>query len=720
MRANKQSAMQLKLQLLLTAAILVLLAACNGTGTPGDGITNGNSNDDGTPGSGFVTGGGGLSNDEFCNSPWVQPGPNCGADGTARILPVCAGDQPGIIDACGLTITSAIDLHDPIAMTVNGLTANTRHTIIISDNDAAPTVITPAGGLLATSDNTGSINKITIVQNMLPGAFLGDYTVTVAEEGGGTVQVLTYTLEDLSRVQCVDAGDVPTASFTTADTVYAQVTANTGTLVDNDYDVYVISDIQKPLADGGLISGTPTTVTVAAGTGSVSLGSSFGIGAYDVVVDVNANGIFNQGTDLISRHNRLIPCFAVQAANSGAAQQIASDKNGNKREIFDSSANITAIRDIQAYLTPSEVSGNTTPGAVDTYLVNHQAAWANGNVLTDVAGGAKTSPAQDDSNSEAPWILATFADLVGLGGTTCYDVVIDTNRNGTFDVGTDYVDNVDHLGINTCGVRVSTNACTANVAVSGLDSGGAPLVDGDSTTDTAINLLGTVTGSTGEAYVTITSGEQSNTITIALAGTAYNLNIPLFAGDNHITVSGINADNSNCSKTITIRSVVDLALFRAQLTWDGSTDMDLHMVRNSGGTGYSNGGGGADDCNYSNCNVGLAGTGTNSISWGTGGEEDDPKLDVDCISCGNGIENIWMNQITEDGIYRVYVDAFSGTETGVTVTMSILGTTVGQVICGNMSAGTVTDSCYVGFVTWVGGTSGIGTFTPVGTKAADF
>ncbi|MCK4585957.1 MAG: hypothetical protein KAU29_01355, partial [Gammaproteobacteria bacterium] len=138
MRANKQSAMQLKTQLLLTAAILVLLTACNGTGTPGDGITNGNGDGDGTPGSGFTTGSGGLSNDEFCNSPWVQAGPNCGADGTGtpRILPVCAGDQPGIIDACGLTITSAIDLHDPIAMTVNGLTANTRHTIIISDTDA--------------------------------------------------------------------------------------------------------------------------------------------------------------------------------------------------------------------------------------------------------------------------------------------------------------------------------------------------------------------------------------------------------------------------------------------------------------------------------------------------------------------------------------------------------------------------------------------------------
>ena len=79
-----------------------------------------------------------------------------------------------------------------------------------------------------------------------------------------------------------------------------------------------------------------------------------------------------------------------------------------------------------------------------------------------------------------------------------------------------------------------------------------------------------------------------------------------------------------------------------------------------------------------------------------------------------------MNQITEDGQYKVYVDAFRGAETDVTVTTSILGTAVGQVNCGTMVSGSSTDSCFIGTITWVGGTGGIGSFTPSGAKAADF
>lgn len=694
-----------------SAMVLLLLVSC-GSGKPGSGFAS-------ADGSSFS-----LS----CSSPFAAPGcsPTVGG-GTLGILPTCNDDQLGIVDACGVTITTPIDLHDPVAISVSGLTTNTRHTITIFDGDTVPLEITPTGGLIAISDSAGNINKATIVQNMPAGSFLGDYTITVSEEGGGgTDQTLNYTLANLSRIQCVDsAGGVAKASFLAAENIFAKVDTNTGSLADGTYNVYVVSDIQKPLADGGLISGDLFAVTVATGTGSVDLGlaSTYPVGGHDVVLDVNGNGIFNQGTDLISRHNRLLPCFAVQGTSAGAIQQIASDKNGNKREIFDPNANIAAIRDIQAFVTPTQRSAVTTPGSVDTYLVAHQGTWANGNPLTDVGSGFKISPVQNDSNSEAPWVLLPYTNLASLGGTTCYDVVIDTNKNGFFDVGTDFVDNQDHLGNNTCGVRISTASCT-NVTVSGTGTtsvgSGQTLIDGSTTTDTAINVFGTILGSPTEAYITITAGEQSNTIALTLSGGTFNLNVPLFAGDNHITVSGIYADNSSCSQTITITSLTDLALFRAQLTWDGDTDMDLHLVRPGGA--YSNGGGGADDCNYANCNVGLAGTGSNGISWGTGGEEDDPKLDVDCIACGNGIENIWMNQITQDGQYRVYVDAFGSTplETDVTVTISILGTAVGQVNCGTMDSGTATDSCFVGTITWSGGTGGIGSFTPVGTLAADF
>lgn len=694
---------------LFSAIVLLVLVSCGG----------------GDAGSSFTTG----EDSSFslsCSSPFA--GPECipsQGGGTVGIVPTCNADQPGIVDACGVTITAPIDLHDPVAMSVSGLTANTRHTIVITDTDTTPLEITPAGGLIAVSDSSGVINKATIVQNMLPAAFLGDYTVTIAEEGGGgTPQNLTYTVADLSRVQCVDNGGTPKASFLSSENVFAKVDKNTGTLTDGDYDVYVLSDLQKPLADGGPIGGTPSTVTVATGTGSIGLGSagSYPVGGYDVVVDVNGNAIFDQGIDLISRHNRLLSCFSVQAASGSAVQQIASDKNGNKREIFDPNANVAAIRDIQAFVTSTERSTVTTPGAVNTYLVAHKAAWVGGETLTDVAGGAKKSPVQNDSNSEAPWVLAPYATLAGLGvPTICYDVVVDTNSNGTFEVGTDFVDNQDHLGNNACGVRVSTASCT-NVSFNGTAADSSTLGDGSTTTDTAINIAGTIAGTPTEAYLTITAGEQSNTVALTVAGDdSFALDVPLFAGDNHITVSGIYADNSSCSQTKTITSLTDLALFRAQLTWGAPAadfDMDLHLVRPGGS--YSEGGGGADDCNWGNCKV-LDISGNivdNFIDWGVVGvEDDDPKLDVDCVSGCDRIENIWMNQITEDGQYKVYVDAYDAGDEGsdVTVTISILGTAVGQVNCGSMVSGAGTDTCFVGTITWTGGTAGVGSFTPSGT-----
>ncbi len=712
MRVNGPHLNRIAITGIFSVMVLLLLVSCGGGGA----------------GSGFTTG----ENSSFslsCSSPFAGPGcvPAQGG-GTIGVLPTCNDDQTGIIDACGVTITTPIDLHDPVAVTVTGLTANTRHTITIFDTDATPLEVTPAGGLIAISDSTGAINKATIIQNMLPGAFLGDYTVTIAEQsGGGTAQTLTYTVADLSRVQCVDSlGGVAKASFLGAENVFAKVDTNAGTLADGTYDVYVLSDLQKPLADGGLISGTPSPVTIATGTGSIDLGlaSSYSIGGYDVVVDINGNGIFNQGTDLISRHNRLLPCFVVQAVSGSAVQQIASDKNGNKREIFDPNADIAAIRDIQAFLIPTERSAVTTPGAVDIYLVAHQATWSDLDPLTDVSSGVKRSPVQNDSNSEAPWVLVPYTFLASLGATTCFDVVIDTDQDGVFDVGTDYVDNVDHLGNTSCGMRISTASCSSNVSFSGTASDASTLGDGSTTTDTAINISGTIAGTPTEAYLTITAGEQSNTITLSVAGDdTFSLNVPLFAGDNHITVSGVYPDNSSCSQTITITSLTDLALFRAQMTWGAPAadfDMDLHLVRPDGA--YSNGGSGTDDCNWVNCQVGLDGAESNDISWGTGGEEDDPKLDVDCVSGCDRIENIWMNQITEDGQYKVYVDAYNTGDQGsdVTVTISILGTAVGQVNCGSMTSDTSTDSCFVGTIIWVGGTGGTGSFTPAGTTATTF
>lgn len=649
------------------------------------------------------------------------------ADDSIPVIPTaCGANEPGIVDGCGEAITT-LDIHDPVTLNLQGLVANTVHTITITNpdsDDIAPLPGYAAGSNAATSDKDGDIFMSTIVQNMTDAAVTGEYTVTVSDPTPTVVQTWSYTIEDRNRVQCSDSADPATAvakaSFTSGDNVYAVVK---GTLSDGDYPLYVLSDSQTAIPNGGIIPGISSTITLAGGSGGLDLGNTYTSGSYDVLVDVDANGFYNRDTDLISRHARLHPCFAIQAANSGATitEQIAADRNGNKREIFDPDADKVAIRDVFANVTPSEVSALVTPATADIYVTDHQDSWADNNALTDISGTTppepNNTPVQNNSNSMGNLLQWSFSQL----DAGCYDIVLDTNKNGVFDEGTDYVDNANHLGDNTdCGFRVSTPDDTTVTITSHADN--------DTTSATAIELSGTVgvpAGTLDAAFIRVTSGTQTNIVSLdslvaSNGGSFADIQLPLFSGDNYITVSGVYSDNTSRSETIRIRSVTDLALFRAQLTWDGSTDMDLHLVRPNGS--YSNGGGGADDCNYSNCRVGLDGTGFNSIDWGDVIEEDDPKLDVDCVSCGNGIENIWMNEINQDGVYRVYVDAFSGNEndSDVIVSISILGSTVGQVNCGSMAAGTDTDTCYVGDITWRGGTQGAGFFRPVGTKAADF
>lgn len=712
MRVNGLNINRISIVGLFAAFTLAGLVAC-GSGEPGSGFTTGEGSDFELP----------------CSSPFAGPGCELNSDAVFSTRPTCGDDdQTGIVDACGIAV-SAIDLHEPVVMTMAGLTANTRHIIKITNPSAAE--VTPAGGYIATSDADGEINKVTVVQNMaaLPGSELGDYVVSVAEEATPATeeQSLTYTVEDRSRVQCVDGGSVAQASFLTSDSVFAQVTANTGSLADGTYDVYVQDDTRSALATGLSMGATALTVTVAGGTGVVDLGTN-AVGAYDVVIDVNGNGNFDQNTDLISRQNRLHPCFVVQAASAGTAnlQQIASDKNGNKREIFDPAANIPAIRDIQTSITPAKRSTVQQPVSVRTYLVAHQDTWAGGETLTDADAVSmfKTNPVQDFSNSESPWILTPLSALAGLGGVaSCYDVVVDTDRDGVFDLGSDYVDNVDHTGDNTaCGVRVATAGCN-RVSITSHS-------DGEYfATETAVTLVGVITDTPTQSYLTVTSGNQSITLELTPDGAtgAYTEDVPLFAGSNHITVSGIFADGSTCSRTITLERPPEVALFRAQLSWDqpvsGSYDMDLHVVEPSGI--YTNGGSGGNgtDCNWSNCRIAADGT-TSGIDWGvTDNELDDPALDVDCISGCARVENIFISNISNDGSYQVYVDAYSGTADNVIVTIFVLGTPIAQVDCtaaGIMASTTATDSCFVGTINWTGGSAGFGSFTPSGTTANDF
>jgi len=618
----------------------------------------------------------------------------------------------GLVDGLGNIIVS-VDIGDPITVHVPRLASNTQYVIRITDANGVE--YNPLDGILATANEQGTIYQSTVVQNLdsrANGAAVlappGNYSISIHTIDGSLVKSLDFQVLDKSRVYCSDAGGSRRASFQSTQDVFVTVERAGGTLNDGNYDVHVVSDLNVALPDGGGLPDTTTNVTVSGGVGIANLGM-FASGAWDIVVDVDDNGSYTPDTDLISRHRRLHACFTVQSVNTGAAlvEQIGADREGNHRQVFDPVADqAEPVADVHARVTSSEASAVPQRLGVAKYVVQHQDVWSSGDPLGDVDAAqlVEIDPVQDFSLSEAPWLVWPRQHLVA----GCYDVVIDVNRNGSFDAGIDLVDNIDEVGATTCGVRIADPACTGNVQVTNQETVFQTL-------DTAIPIQGTVAAGALGGSLTIASGAQSNILTLP-AGTTIDATVPLFNGVNYVTLAFYYPSDQTCARTMIVTQGTDFnSLFRVQLVWDGDTDMDLHLVRPGGG--YENGGGGADDCNWQNCKVGLAGTGTNTIDWGNPGEGDDPKQDVDCIACGAGIENIWMNQISENGDYTVYVDAFSGTETDVTTKIFIGGALVGEVNCGAMSASTATDSCRAGVIRW-NGTSG--SFLPDGATAMDF
>ena len=278
--------------------------------------------------------------------------------------PTCDSNEVGIVDGCGEAI-SALDIHDPVIVNLQGLAVDTAHTITITDSGASDISTLPghaAGSSAVTSDKDGDIFMATVVQNMTDAALLGEYTVTVSDPTPTAVATFSYTVENQSRVQCTDNAQAAKASFTDAENVFATVT---GSLEDGSYDVYVVSDKQSAIPNNGAVPGTPLSIAVSGGSGNLDLGTYPAGSAYDVLVDVDGNGRYDRDTDLISRHARYHPCFAVQAANSAvppassAPDPIVGDRLGNKREIFDPDADKAAIRDVFASLTPAETSAET-------------------------------------------------------------------------------------------------------------------------------------------------------------------------------------------------------------------------------------------------------------------------------------------------------------------------------------------------------------------------
>lgn len=112
--------------------------------------------------------------------------------------------------------------------------------------------------------------------------------------------------------------------------------------------------------------------------------------------------------------------------------------------------------------------------------------------------------------------------------------------------------------------------------------------------------------------------------------------LPLFKGKNTVLINATNADGGS-DQELLVLSCDRAADLHLQLTWGQiGRDVDLHLLRGSAALNSK------DDCYYANANP----------DWGDAGNPDDnPKLDVDCIS-NCTVENIYFTA-PKPGIYTV-------------------------------------------------------------------
>ncbi|MEJ5251034.1 MAG: hypothetical protein HPY54_02770 [Chthonomonadetes bacterium] len=162
------------------------------------------------------------------------------------------------------------------------------------------------------------------------------------------------------------------------------------------------------------------------------LGAAQTDGDFDVVVDVNRNGVYDRGVDAIN--GLLATSFTVQQASRGRdtqghlAVELAASTQGGFKDQF----NITDS--VGVWVNPP--SRPLLPGRmVRKYVVLHKDSWQNGDLLVDVTGRPDSDITRYACRNQ--YVCPVWQPLLVPGR---YDVIIDVDEDGKYTLGTDYID----------------------------------------------------------------------------------------------------------------------------------------------------------------------------------------------------------------------------------------------------------------------------------------
>lgn len=389
--------------------------------------------------------------------------------GAALALSSCGGGGGGgggeavvtLTDTAG-NPTSRIVPNSSAVTSLSGLRPYTQYDITVRDGSNAV-----VSYLRLTSDGSGVIPDTVLAYNLGAGNYTFDVQeVTRTRQGDSYVDSRQATTSGSFTVaaaagdrilEIVDQAGQLRTSFTAGEGVYVQ---GSGLAASTEVDVYVCLDQARwntgdPLNDvSGEIENTPNpfpeedvrsralsgdaerVTTDAQGNLPQMLvwPSAGGAGlAFDVVVDVNRDGVFDQGDVAM---DQATVGFMVQAAERQAAgdfiANISIGANGARKDVF------AVDEDVYGLVNPPTRMQLGSDRYVKKYVVAHKDTWNQGDALVDVSG--PNSPWEADTvqsgcTNEGRVLLWPAQLTAGQ-----YDVIIDVNRNDVYDKGVDILD----------------------------------------------------------------------------------------------------------------------------------------------------------------------------------------------------------------------------------------------------------------------------------------
>ena len=240
------------------------------------------------------------------------------------------------------------------------------------------------------------------------------------------------------------------------------------------------------------------------------------------------------------------------------------------------------------------------------------------------------------------------------------------------------------------------------------NSSGTALTSGATTASRVLTVSGTVD------EVTITSFTLTvNTVSMSVPVTsgAFSQKITLNEGSNSISISFTNAAGGTTISNWTITASITGGAYGiwAQLTWDTTSDMDLHLNKSTGAIADGT------DCYYSQKAPNWDGSGSNTPGADTIAYPANPVLDYDNTT-SYGPENTVLQTPTNGQSYSVKVRAYGGSATP-TVRIYKSGTLVKTYTCPRAitSTGGTGGAKEVWSVCTISWSGGAGTITDVNT-----